>query len=325
MQQTFGRFLKALEALDSQGVALIYFKGHGARDAAGNYIFGVNARRDEDVRRIEWGTEVLAKAFTHRRKATILFLDACREPPRNYEPGLAEPTTIPTNTVISFAAQPNRTAVIPSPYTKALIKRLGYPGERLDDTLQRVKTLVSDQTKGQQAPEPYGSAQDFMFRPPVVVTLRSVAPDDVVEVKINGRTALSSTIAEDGKTATAPLVVGRNPLEILVYNKKSKKGGLAGLAGELEGWRYDIYFSTPDGSFRDRLNDGEHPGTEARSDKLFLAGTATLVVDETTFALTMIEKKPRVWAPEKKQSERGRSSTPRSHGGGRGGPGSRGD
>ncbi len=108
-----------------------------------------------------------------------MFLDACRDNPfidpmHGYtrsvgSRGLAE-TEASLGTLVAYAAQPGSVASDGaghhSPFTTALLKNLGRPGDSISQSLTRVRRAVCDATRGNQIPQDFNSLLDEIYFTP---------------------------------------------------------------------------------------------------------------------------------------------------------------
>lgn len=172
------------ERLESGGVGLFYYAGHGAQVAGRNYLIPVGAEiRSETEMEVE-GVDVatvLARMETAKNRLNIVVLDACRDNPfgrsfRSASRGLAS-IDAPTGTMIAYATAPGRVAAdgggANGPYAGELVKAMREPGLKLEDVFKRVLRVVRQQTNGQQVPWFSSSVEgDFMFTLPGLEALK---------------------------------------------------------------------------------------------------------------------------------------------------------
>jgi Caspase domain len=158
-----------------QGVALLYYAGHGLQIDWRNYMLPVDVRiaSAADVPRL--GLDVQAVLETFRAAGTrtnILVLDACRDNPFGSSGGprgLA-PMDAPAGTFFAYATAPGNVAEDGTEadgnglYTRFLLQELGQPGARIEDVFKRVRLHVRRATAGRQTPwESTSLEEDFVF------------------------------------------------------------------------------------------------------------------------------------------------------------------
>lgn len=169
------------DQLETGGLAVFYYAGHGIQGpAGGNYLMPVDARlhEPEDIGLRCYPVSSIIEAIAGKRCTGLLFLDACRDDPFAGVPEAGERTrsVIINNpglgrssaagplidVLISYATAPGNTAIdgetgVNSPYTAALLKFLKEPGLSIDRVLRRVRNQVNEATRGCQTPWEEGS------------------------------------------------------------------------------------------------------------------------------------------------------------------------
>lgn len=161
--------------LGSAEIALFYYAGHGLQVKGKNYLIPVDAALESslDLEFEAVPMNLVLGAMEDRVETNVLFLDACRDNPlarslrrslgqrsSSIGRGLAE-LNAGQGTLISFATQPGAVAsdgnTGNSPYTAALVKHLGTPGESLTDSMIRVRNEVIQVTNKRQVPWEHSS------------------------------------------------------------------------------------------------------------------------------------------------------------------------
>lgn len=156
--------------LDGAEVALFYYAGHGLQVNGENYLAPVDAqlRSYLDLEFESLPINLIVSAMERSVKTNLVFLDACRDNPladnlaRSMGTrsgavgrGLAKVGS-GLGTLLSFATQPGNVALDGkgrnSPFTKALLKHLGTPGQGVSQDLVYVRREVLRETNGQQVP-----------------------------------------------------------------------------------------------------------------------------------------------------------------------------
>ena len=167
MRQTVREFIKKLDNAD---LALFFYAGHGIQVNGENYLVPVDAELsthlDLDFEALP--ANLVLNAMEQSTKVNLVFLDACRNNPLaenlarsmgtrsgSVGRGLAKIGS-GVGSLISFATQPGNVALDGdgknSPFTTALLKHLGTPGQDITRDLVMVRRDVLEATKGQQVP-----------------------------------------------------------------------------------------------------------------------------------------------------------------------------
>jgi hypothetical protein len=167
MRQTIRKFIGTLDGAD---LALFFYAGHGLQVSGENYLLPVDAELDShlDLEFEALPANLVLNAMEQTAKVNIVFLDACRNNP--FTENLARSMGTRSSAVgrglakigsgvgslISFATQPGNVAQDGdgenSPFTTALLKHLGTPGQDITRDLVMVRRDVLDATRGQQVP-----------------------------------------------------------------------------------------------------------------------------------------------------------------------------
>lgn len=167
MRRTIRNFVTRLRDAD---IALFYYAGHGLQVAGENYMAPVDARlsNENDLEFEAIPMAMVLGAMERNSKTNLVFLDACRDNPlavnlarsmgtrsASVGKGLARIGS-GVGTLIAFATQPGNVALDGSgrnsPFTAALVKHLGRPGEDVVRSLIRVRRDVLASTDGKQVP-----------------------------------------------------------------------------------------------------------------------------------------------------------------------------
>jgi uncharacterized caspase-like protein len=156
--------------LDGADIALFFYAGHGLQVNGNNYIAPVDAKLATHLD-LEFETlpiNLVMSAMEQSTKVNLVFLDACRDNPLAENlarsmgtrsgavgRGLAKLGS-GVGSLIAFATQPGNVALDGegrnSPFTTALLKHLGTPGQSVTDDLIQVRKEVLDATAGKQVP-----------------------------------------------------------------------------------------------------------------------------------------------------------------------------
>ncbi|MEP1209763.1 MAG: caspase family protein [Rhizobiaceae bacterium] len=167
MRRTIREFVNAIEDAD---IALFFYAGHGLQVGGRNLMAPIDAglENENDLAFEAVPIDMVLSAMERSSKVNLVFLDACRNNPlaRNLARsmgtrsssvgrGLAQVGS-GVGSMISFATQPGNVALDGkgrnSPFTAALIKNLGLPGEGITKSMIKVRNAVLKETNGEQVP-----------------------------------------------------------------------------------------------------------------------------------------------------------------------------
>jgi Caspase domain len=178
------KILEFEKALSDADAGVFHYSGHGLQVGGVNYLVPVDAELGSaaalgiEAVRLDFVQEIMER----EAKASILFLDACRNNPltRNLArafgtratgigSGLA-PVTPAAGTLISFSTQPGNVALDGlgrnSPYSGALVRRIGAQGEDILSILTAVRNEVLAATNEKQTTWENNSLRaKFYFNP----------------------------------------------------------------------------------------------------------------------------------------------------------------
>jgi hypothetical protein len=162
--------------LRPDGIAIVYYSGHGMQVKGQNYLIPVDAEIRPNVKPEKIAIDVdkvinlLQQAKT---RLSLIILDSCRTDPyqrelrsfllrgeRSFDAdrvGLAPEANVPFGTIISYATAPNSTAIDGPPgtngvYTTSLVRALGQPRLDVFEALRRVSADVRQASGGRQVP-----------------------------------------------------------------------------------------------------------------------------------------------------------------------------
>lgn len=195
--RTVAKFRRMLAGAD---VALFFYAGHGMQMHNRNFLVPVDALlEDQDSLDFEAVRLQTVLGLMEREPRTnLIFLDACRDNPlaRNLSRSLGtrsalvgrgfarEETGI--GTMIAFATQPGNVALDGgqekhSPFTKALLKHIGTPGQDIANLLRQVRLDVISATSSRQVPWNNSSlTAPFIFRAKAKVEFRSDGAEETL-------------------------------------------------------------------------------------------------------------------------------------------------
>jgi hypothetical protein len=299
------------------------YVGHGSRVGGVDYLRPKNSGSTRAAVAAEWLrlneiVQVLEDADVQTR---LLFVDACRNDMFTDLPPLGKPEAVEHNTVISFAAAPDRIVQIPSSgpdaYIGALLKFLPLAGLELSDLYKRVGDYVDGFTHGRQTTWINSSyTGTFYFNSPIFLNAHIGQVDDELLLFVNGAVVLSSSSAP--QDASFPVHTGINRLSVQIYNQHTFTGGVAfedandalrqfniqlppallplvqtaASGREAEGWNYSLTLSGPKGALTAQplaggekcvIKNGPHHG------HWFAVASADIVVSETAPATVTLE------------------------------------
>ena len=158
-----------------QGLAMLYYAGHGVQVNWRNYMLPVEIRLTTPAELPGQSLDVAAVIEVFRAAETrmnIVVLDACRDNPfgtAGSGKGLA-PMDAPPGTLLAYATQPGNVAddgdelAGNGPYAQFLTLELRRPFARVEDVFKRVRYQVRKTTRGRQIPwESTSLEEDFVF------------------------------------------------------------------------------------------------------------------------------------------------------------------
>ncbi len=178
----FRRVLRefARRTQEEDGVAVLYYAGHGVQIDGRNYLLPVdiNLRDEEEIKdeSVDVDEAYVSRIERARAQVRIIILDACRDNPfrgktRNIKPigGLAELSA--RGALIAYSSAPGAAAEDGPPdsnsvYTRNLVKEMLIEGLEVEQMFKQVRLNVLRQTEGRQMPWVNSSmTADFSFNP----------------------------------------------------------------------------------------------------------------------------------------------------------------
>jgi hypothetical protein len=167
MRDTVRQFIGKLDGAD---LSLFFYAGHGLQVNGSNYMAPVDARLAsyDDLEFEALAMDLVLTTMERKTKVNLVFLDACRDNPLaenlsrsmgtrsgSVGRGLAKLGS-GVGSLIAFSTQPGNVALDGegrnSPFTTALLKHLGTPGQSVTEDLVMVRKEVLDATSGKQVP-----------------------------------------------------------------------------------------------------------------------------------------------------------------------------
>lgn len=246
MRKTVRNFVNKLDGTD---IALFFYAGHGLQVNGQNYMAPIDATLGtyNDLEFEALPINLVLSAMERNTKTNLVFLDACRNNPlavnlarsmgtrsASVGRGLA-PVGSGVGTLVSFSTEPGNVALDGtgknSPYTTALIKHLGTPGEDIGLNMKSVRRDVLKATDGKQVPWEHSSLTGE-------VVLRiddSVAstPDVVINSGVNAGTQKTFGNSQHRQTELVfwnSVKDSTEPEAIEIYLRRYPKGVFSGLA-----------------------------------------------------------------------------------------------
>jgi hypothetical protein len=180
LREGLGDFVRRLPGAE---VAVLFYAGHGLQFGEQNYIVPVDLKveRPLDVQLGALNLATVIGAMTAEARASIVFLDACRDNP--FAAKLASATRSAASrglarleggvgSLIAFATAPGDVAADGtgrnSPFTAALLKHIRTPGLEIRQVLSRVRTEVRLTTNRRQTPWDNSSLEGDVFLMPAI-------------------------------------------------------------------------------------------------------------------------------------------------------------
>jgi caspase domain-containing protein len=228
MKRGIAQFGRKLRKAGNDATGLFYYAGHGVQYFGSNYLLPTDIALDDaadlDLVAID-AQSVLRQMFSARNKTNVVILDACRNNPFSNVPdfndtGLAE-MQAPTGTFLSYATAPGGVALDGlegnSPFTQAVAKQMGKPGQLIEQMFKQVRVEVLQKTDGQQTPWDSSSLTgDFRFAQATVLSTEELearqlwnsvkASRDPVQIMLFLRGYPDSTLAGEARDLLAEVM-----------------------------------------------------------------------------------------------------------------------
>ena len=159
-----------IKQLDGAQMAMLFYAGHGLQVNGVNYMVPVDAKLSshDDLEFEALPMDLVLSAMERNAKVNLVFLDACRDNPlaRNLARSMGTRSAAVgaglarigsgVGSLIAFSTQPGNVALDGagrnSPFTAALLKHLGTPGQDITRDLVFVRRDVLEATGGKQVP-----------------------------------------------------------------------------------------------------------------------------------------------------------------------------
>ncbi len=162
--------------LQSGGIGMFYYSGHGMQVKGVNYLIPVDAviEKEEDVEFEAMDLNlILAEMEFAKNPMNIVMLDACRNNPYSKGTravgggGLAQ-VSAPAGTIIAFSTAPGSVASDGTGsnglYTQELLKAMDVKGQKIEDVFKVVRSNVRKKSNSEQVPWENTSLEgDFFF------------------------------------------------------------------------------------------------------------------------------------------------------------------
>ncbi|MBS0530483.1 MAG: caspase family protein [Proteobacteria bacterium] len=184
--------------------ALFFYAGHALQYQGRNYLMPIDAHLEDEVsiRYALTALDDVRAALDRASGVKIMILDACRNNPLSdqFSRRMAGMSRSAMTTrglaridktqgmVIAYSTAADDVAIDGrgrnSPYTAALLKRLGDPGLEIEIMFRRVAAEVSAETNGKQRPETYVSLlSEYYLNQTDRIAWEKVRKDDINAVK----------------------------------------------------------------------------------------------------------------------------------------------
>lgn len=164
-------------AIKKDGVALVFYAGHGMQVKGENFLIPVDAdfREESEIsyKAINLGY-ILSKLEDAKSRVNIVMLDACRDNPfarswRSGKGGGLASVDAPAGTLIAYATAPGKTAADGAGanglYTSHLLQQLRVNNQKIEDVLKNTRKAVAAASRQEQIPWDSSSLTgDFYFR-----------------------------------------------------------------------------------------------------------------------------------------------------------------
>ncbi|NGN43434.1 caspase family protein [Mesorhizobium sp. CGMCC 1.15528] len=231
--ETSDQFEKIFERfegkLDSYTAVLIFYAGHGVQVDGQNFLLPVDSLDPANVGNLTAKAvklnDVIAR-FASRDRPTFIFLDACRNTPLGLDSagvgrGLAQ-VEVGENTFIAFATQPGNVTVDGagqnSPFTKALLENIEFPGLSISDMMIRVRNATEASTLGSQVPWDQSNLREqFYFTELQVIDPQELGAtlNRILQIPSAKAKLMTQLASADSDLQSTVLLLGRQLPEIV--------------------------------------------------------------------------------------------------------------
>ena len=198
---------KFISKLSDANLSLFFYAGHGLQVNGSNYMAPIDAKlasfNDLDFETMPM--DLIVTAMERNTLVNLVFLDACRDNPLAENlarsmgsrsgavgRGLAKLGT-GVGSLIAFATQPGNVALDGdgrnSPFTTALLKHLGTPGQDITRELVLVRRDVLEATGGKQVPWDNSSLTTEIILNPQILSDQTEVPEASATVQSNSEIA----------------------------------------------------------------------------------------------------------------------------------------
>lgn len=186
------------DRIPTDGVALLFYAGHGAQADGNNYLIptGANTSSEAQLKDQGVGLDVIMGAMSNPDKhMNIIIIDACRNSLRKRVRELPEGLAAivgPRGTYVAYATAPGSVAAeLPSQrnglFTKHLLNRVGTPGMKIEDIFKFIRQDVTNDRANEVGQMPWDASSllsDFYFNP-VAASLVIVSNKPGLDVYLN--------------------------------------------------------------------------------------------------------------------------------------------
>jgi len=190
-----------IQSLSGADIAIFYYAGHAIEADGENYMLPTDARLryEDDLKYETISLTSVQAAMEQSAKHSLIFLDACRDNPlaQNLARSLGSRSAkigrglsqmgAGVGTMIAYSTHPGNVALDGlgrnSPFTTALLKHLGHPGDGILDTMRKVRNDVLADTEGAQVPwENNSLTEKIVLSPEDTLAERPGATADAIEL-----------------------------------------------------------------------------------------------------------------------------------------------
>lgn len=243
MRSTVRNFIKKLSGAE---MALFFYAGHGLQVNGKNYMAPIDANLStyDDLEFEAVPIDLVLSAMERNTKTNMVFLDACRNNPLAVNLARSMGTRSAAvgrglasigsgvGTLVSFSTQPGNVALdgtgFNSPYTTALLKHLGTPGEDIAASMKGVRRDVLKATGGKQVPWEHSSLTGD-----VILKVAPATSSKIVSVPAANGSVFQSEAASDKATELvfwSSVKDSTDPQAFEIYLRRYPTGVFADLA-----------------------------------------------------------------------------------------------
>lgn len=167
LEEILSDFRKSVAKLPNNGIALIYYAGHGFQYQNQDVLWLADSTSSAWSSTTLQVADLVDTVSVNQNATGVVFIDACRDPSHFESEGLKvssfSPLIVPANVVVQFSTSPGSIAAdgVPSyfsPFARAVLTELGRNGEPIALFLPAVSIKVQSITGKHQLPVTLGTA-----------------------------------------------------------------------------------------------------------------------------------------------------------------------